>query len=94
MEKKINILTAFFISHKNDVKTFLKWIVNEWGHSLAWPKKVKLQSLESKVPNLASFYGDWEFSTPNNHKYKRAGISVSRKIPEDKQIIDTHWREK
>ena len=27
-KKTINILTAFFISHKNDVKTFLKWIVN------------------------------------------------------------------
>ena len=26
--KKINILTFFFIFHKNDVKTFLKWIVN------------------------------------------------------------------
>ena len=23
-KKKINVLTAFFISHKNDVKTFLK----------------------------------------------------------------------
>ena len=28
-KKKINVLTAFFISYKNDVKTFLKWIVNE-----------------------------------------------------------------
>ena len=28
-EKTINILTAFLISHKSDVKTFLKWIVNE-----------------------------------------------------------------
>ena len=27
-EKKINILTVFFISHKNGVKTFLKWTVN------------------------------------------------------------------
>ena len=25
----INVLTAFFISHKNDVKTFLKWILNQ-----------------------------------------------------------------
>ena len=25
----INILTAFYISHKNDVKNFLKWILNE-----------------------------------------------------------------
>ena len=28
-EKTVNILTVFFISHKSDVKTFLKWIVNE-----------------------------------------------------------------
>ena len=27
--KKKNILTVFFISHKSDVKTFLKWIVNK-----------------------------------------------------------------
>ena len=28
-KKVINILTTFFIFHKNDVKTFLKWILNE-----------------------------------------------------------------
>ena len=28
-KKTINVLTAFFISHKNDVKIFLKLIVNE-----------------------------------------------------------------
>ena len=27
-EKKINILTAFSISYKNCIKTFLKWMVN------------------------------------------------------------------
>ena len=27
-KKKINVLTAFSISYKSDVKTFLKWIVN------------------------------------------------------------------
>ena len=27
--KKKKVLTAFFISHKSDVKTFLKWIVNK-----------------------------------------------------------------
>ena len=27
-KKTINILTAFSISHKSGVKTFLKWIVN------------------------------------------------------------------
>ena len=27
-KKVINILTTFFISHKSDIKTFLKWIIN------------------------------------------------------------------
>ena len=29
-KKAINVLTAFFISHKSDVKTFLKWILKEY----------------------------------------------------------------
>ena len=28
-KKAINILTAFFISHKSDVKTFFNWILNQ-----------------------------------------------------------------
>ena len=28
-KKTINILTTFFISHKSDVKIFLKWIINQ-----------------------------------------------------------------
>ena len=28
-KKIINVLTAFFISHKSDAKIFLKWMVNE-----------------------------------------------------------------
>ena len=28
-KKVIKVLTAFFISHKSDVKTFLKWILNQ-----------------------------------------------------------------
>ena len=28
-KKSINVLTVFFIFHKSDVKTFLKWIVNK-----------------------------------------------------------------
>ena len=28
-KKTINILTVFFIFHKNDIKTFLKWIINQ-----------------------------------------------------------------
>ena len=29
-KKTINILTAFSILYKSNVKTFLKWIVNQW----------------------------------------------------------------
>ena len=32
-KKVINILTVFFISHKSDIKTFLKWIINEYSKS-------------------------------------------------------------
>ena len=28
-KKAINVLKAFFISHKNGIKTFLKWILKE-----------------------------------------------------------------
>ena len=28
-KKAINVLTAFFISHKSNVKNFLKWILNQ-----------------------------------------------------------------
>ena len=28
-KKTINILTIFFISHKSDVKSFLKWILKQ-----------------------------------------------------------------
>ena len=42
-KKTINVLIAFFISHKNDVKTFFNWILNlcPRGHSLAFPFKEK-----------------------------------------------------
>ena len=33
-EKKINVLTAFIISYKNGVKTFLKWIINQCPKAL------------------------------------------------------------
>ena len=26
----INVMTAFFISHKSDVKTFFNWILNQY----------------------------------------------------------------
>ena len=32
-KKTINILIAFFISHKNYVKNFLKWIINHYPKS-------------------------------------------------------------
>ena len=28
-KKTINVLTAFFISHKIDVKTYFNWIINQ-----------------------------------------------------------------
>ena len=31
-KKIINVLTFFFISHKSNVKTFLKWILNQCPH--------------------------------------------------------------
>ena len=33
-KKVINILIVFFISHKSDVKTFLKWILNQYRTAL------------------------------------------------------------
>ena len=33
-EKKINVLTAFIISYKSGVKTFLKWIINQCPKAL------------------------------------------------------------
>ena len=38
-KKTINILTTFFIFHKNDVKIFLKWIVNECPQDIRQLKK-------------------------------------------------------
>ena len=33
-KKVINILTVFFIFHKNGIKTFLKWIINNIFYSV------------------------------------------------------------
>ena len=33
-KKAINILIAFFIFHKSDIKTFLKWILNYYRTAL------------------------------------------------------------
>ena len=32
-KKTINVLTTLFIFHKNNVKTFLKWILNQYPNS-------------------------------------------------------------
>ena len=34
-KKTINVLIAFFISHKSSVKTFLKWIVNQYPKGIS-----------------------------------------------------------
>ena len=34
-KKAINVLIAFFISHKSSVKTFLKWIVNQYPKGIS-----------------------------------------------------------
>ena len=44
-KKKINVLTVFFIFHKNDVKTFLKLIVDEC------PKGTRYSLTKAKVCN-------------------------------------------
>ena len=33
-KKAIDVLIAFFISHKSDIKTFLKWILNQYRTAL------------------------------------------------------------
>ena len=33
-KKVINVLIVFFISHKSDVKIFLKWILNQYYTAL------------------------------------------------------------
>ena len=41
-KKIINILTAFFISHKSDFKIFLKWIVNKCPKGTRYPYIIKI----------------------------------------------------
>ena len=40
-KKTINVLTVFFISHKNGVKTFLKLIVNQYLKGTRWHNPLK-----------------------------------------------------
>ena len=57
MEKKkvINIFITFFIFHKNNVKTFVKWIVNQYpkGHSLVSFFQVSIFNKNRLYPNGA-----------------------------------------
>ena len=46
-KKKINVLTAFFISHKNDVKTFIKWIFNQCYTTLVNITHIKIMRVEN-----------------------------------------------
>ena len=41
-EKKINVLTVFFISHKNDITIFLKWKMDDPKKNSANPKNNRL----------------------------------------------------
>ena len=47
-KKAINVLIAFFISHKSDVKTFLKWILNQCYTALV--------NMTHKIYNLEAQY--------------------------------------
>ena len=63
-KKKINVLTHFFIPHKSDVKTFLKWIVNSALKALVSMtlrnRKMLTSTLRAFVNNpiKESFYGE------------------------------------
>ena len=58
-EKKINVLRAFFIFHKSDVKTFLKWIVRALVSMTLKNRKMLTSALRAfiKNPIKESFYG-------------------------------------
>ena len=46
-KKAINVLIAFFISHKNDVKTFIKWILNQCYTALVNMTHIKIMRVEN-----------------------------------------------
>ena len=56
-KKVINILIVFFISHKSDVKSFLKWILNQCRTALVNMTQQKIvilkysQSTENGAPS-------------------------------------------
>ena len=50
-KKVINILTAFFIFHKSDVKTFLKWILKQYHTALV---NMTLHILIKSIANTIS----------------------------------------
>ena len=58
-KKKINVLTHFFIFHKSDVKTFLKWIVRALVSMTLKNREMLTSALRAfiKNPIKESFYG-------------------------------------
>ena len=57
-EKKIiNVLTVFFISHKNDVKTFLKQILTKWPQDTRQQNPYKYHSTFAKKKNHGTVKG-------------------------------------
>ena len=60
-EKKINVLTAFFISHKSDVKTFFNWILNECPKSTRLHFPIIIYSRQLLDRQLDSIRGEMTF---------------------------------
>ena len=45
-KKAINVLTAFFISIKNGIKSFLKWIFNRYPKGIHWHDPINNQYIK------------------------------------------------
>ena len=45
-KKAINVLTAFFISIKNGIKSFLKWICNRYPKGIHWHDPINNQYIK------------------------------------------------
>ena len=56
-KKSINFLTAFFISHKSNVKTFLKWIINQCPKGTRQHDPINKSIL---IPHTNSLFGSLE----------------------------------
>ena len=57
-KKAINILIVFFISHKSDVKIFLKWILNQCRTALVnmtQSKKINIVVVIRAITHMPNF---------------------------------------